>query len=218
MQSPVGPDSNGRIFSGKERQKELHEELKLAGEVALEVGARTVVFSSPGLRNGTFLENPTHFDEATDFLLGLSEIGKHLGIRYMVEPCPEAYGCDFGRDLREVATLLSSVGMSDGLGLHLNTASLMLEEEMMKASLFAHGGSSYHIDVSDPFYRPMGEDSLTVHQRIASVLGRLREMGHGPRWITVSGKRPRGYPEADLLPLLRATMERVSSTYLQVAV
>jgi hypothetical protein len=63
-----------------------------------------------------------------------------------------------------------------------------MEEGMLRVSIVAHGASSHHIEICDPFFRPVSGRKADDHRAIGYSLSRLRENGHGPKWMTLSGR------------------------------
>lgn len=188
LQSIIPAGHTGRIFAGKERQKELTEAFRYAAQACGALGAPVMTFASPGLRNGAFMARPQDVDIASEFFDGVAAICAEHGVRLMMEPCPQDYGCDFGRDMTEVSALLSRLSNASHTGIHLNTSCLLLEEGMMRASLAAHGCSAHHMDVCDPFSKLASDRFEAGHRGISEVLERLRGIGHGPRWLCAAGR------------------------------
>jgi sugar phosphate isomerase/epimerase len=213
--SIVPSDTQGRIFAGKERKNVLLAQLTEAADLAGTVGATVLTLDAPELRNGAFSDSEEDLETAVGFFDDLSLIAKSRGVRFSIATCPQDYGCDFGRSLSELSGVLAEVEDCAGLGIHLATSSLLLEEGMIKAAIAAHGASCHHVDIADPFMRPMGSEHIEDHASVAEALGRLREIGHGPRWLTVSGKRPVSEESGALVPYLARLIDQVSTIYLR---
>lgn len=215
LQSIIPVEEKGRIFGPKGKQKTLLERIDKAAEAAVRLGVSTMTFSAPALRNEAFADCPEDFENGVEFFSKVSKIGAEHSIRVMVEPCPQDYGCDFGRTLAEVSRVLSEVKEPAGLGIHLNTGAMLLEEGMPKVSVAAHGAGAHHIDVVDPFERTLSGGYASGHQAISTALGRLRSLGHGPRWIVVSGRRPRSVAAGGLSSFMRDAVIPVRAYYLE---
>lgn len=214
MEGIIPVSCKGRIFGKKEIQTELLNSIRHACEIANTMKVETLTFNQPDLRHGSFCKEEEDFDAGVAFFADVSDIASEHSVRVVIEPCPQEYGCDFGCSLMEVSELLSYIDDPKGLGIHLNTSSLLLEEGMLKASVAAHGGTSHHVDVCDPFYRPLCDEDNSSHEPISAALSRLRGIGHGPSWVVVSGKRPRDIAGGAIVPRILEAVSCVRSIYL----
>tara|TARA_Y100000815_G_scaffold275578_1_gene314824 strand:- start:454 stop:1320 length:867 start_codon:yes stop_codon:yes gene_type:complete len=215
LEAILPSNTEGRIFGGKEKKKILMGQLSDAAKLAASMKIEVLTFDAPELRNGAFSDSEADLDTAISFFSDLANLAKDHGVTFSVATCPQDYGCDFGRSLSELSGVLAEVEDSRGLSIHLATSSLLLEEGMIKAAIAAHGASCHHVDIADPFMRPMNESFMGEHESVAEALGRLREIGHGPRWLTVSGKRPGSMETEALIACLARLIDRVRLTYLR---
>jgi sugar phosphate isomerase/epimerase len=206
LRDVIPATDRGQIFGEKERQEYLLDRLRLASDIAAEMGASSLSFGAPELRNGAFVKNPEDLEIGASFFKEVSEVAHEAGVRVMLESCAQGLGCDFGTTLAEVATIVSEIDDAQGLGIHLNTSSLLMEEDMPRVSIVAHGASSHHVEICDPFFRPVSDRKADDHVAIGSSLSRLRDNGHGPRFLTLSGR-------ADAIQRgVSSTSEIISST------
>ncbi len=113
------------LFETPEARAKMLEHLRGVLQLAEWLGARRLVFGSPGQRRrGQLTVNAAH-EIAVAFFREVANIAEKHGACLCIEPNPPTYGCDFVTTAAEGAALVRAVD-SPGFGLHLDAAGLYL--------------------------------------------------------------------------------------------
>jgi sugar phosphate isomerase/epimerase len=134
--------------SAAARQATLEYLRGLIGQAA-RLGARALVFGSPGNRKRGGLGREAAKEVAVPFFRALGEAAQAHGVCFCIEPNPKDYGCDFVTTVAEAIDLVDAVG-SEGFGVHLDTGGMTLAGET-KAEVTAAVSRCRHFHVSTPY-------------------------------------------------------------------
>ncbi len=184
------------------RQATLDYLTGLIGQAA-RLGARVMVFGSPGNRKRGGLDPAAAWQVAVPFFRALGEAACAHGVTFCIEANPKDYGCDFVTTVAEAVDLVDAVG-SAGFGVHLDTGGMTLAGETA-AQVAAAAGRCRHFHVSSPFLEgvPGGGD----HAAFADMLHAQGYSG----WVSIE------MSEAKLRPTwqegVRQALAFVRATY-----
>lgn len=166
------------IFSGPDARAATTDYLFRLIDLAVDLGARVLVFGSPGHRRTAGLA-PREADEiAETFFRGVGRVGEHYGVQLCIEPIPRSWGCEFVTTIREGLDLVRRVD-SGGFGLHLDAASAAAEPDA--ASVIREAGTVVaHVHASEPNLAPIGSGGVN-HAAFAAA---LRRIGYSS-WVSI---------------------------------
>ncbi|MGO4546886.1 sugar phosphate isomerase/epimerase family protein [Paenibacillus sp. 2TAB23] len=205
MQSLLFNKGHLSIF-GDTQQETMHYLISIL-RLASKLGIKAVVFGSPKNRLiGTSNREMRH-GEAIDFFREIGEQSIQLGVQLCIEPNPVKYGCDFITTSLEGLEFVKAVN-SDGVKLHLDTSTLLLNEEDPKIILPECLPYTGHFHISDPFLNIPGNYNLG-HEAIAGVLHDCDYQ----EWVSIEMKN--GILKDNNEALLQA-LEYVRKNYFQI--
>lgn len=171
----------GAALSGSraERQK-LVEHLKRQAELAGNLGATSLIFGSPALRQGTIDRN-----QAIDVFRMAAGAASDNGATLCLEPLA-GYGVTFGKTTREGMEFVWDVRARNpadwrgGVGLHLDSAGIAGDPNAKSRDILAAqlttGITSF--DASSPNIGPLTEDRTVDHEKIADWLRAAEYAGY----------------------------------------
>lgn len=149
-------------------------------DVAVDLGARVLVFGSPKNRLRGPLPAEEAFALAVESFTTIGAEAELRGVCFCIEPNPPAYGCDFVTTAEEGAALVRAVG-SPGFGLHLDTAGLHLVGADPALEVARHVSLLRHCHLSAPNLAPVGVPCGIDH---AGVLAAL-DAGAYQGWVSI---------------------------------
>jgi D-psicose/D-tagatose/L-ribulose 3-epimerase len=155
------------LFDTPERRRRMAEYLGRVIERAAWLGARVLVFGSPGSRRRGALGLAEAHGIAVPFFREVGGMAAAHGVTFCIEPNPTEYGCDFVTNATEGLELVETVG-SEGFGLHLDAAGLTLSGDG-PATVRRMGARCMHFHASEPFLRQVGPGNVP-HAEFADVL------------------------------------------------
>ncbi|MGO4693585.1 sugar phosphate isomerase/epimerase family protein [Paenibacillus sp. 2TAB26] len=175
--------------------------------LASKLGIKAVVFGSPKNRLIGGSDREERYGEAIDFFRLLGERATQLGVHLCIEPNPVKYGCDFITTTLEGLDFVKNV-KSDGVKLHLDTGTMLLNEEKPELLIPECLPYSGHFHISDPFLNIPGSYNQG-HEAIAEVLHDYNYQG----WVSIEMKN--GILRDNSEALLQA-LEYVNRHYTQI--
>lgn len=164
--------------------RHLHKILQLAAWL----GARRLVFGSPGQRKRGAMPHEQAMEIATAFFRDLGQRAADLGVQLCIEPNPPHYGCDFVTTSVQGRELVQRVD-SPGFGLHLDAAGIALAGEDPSQAVRGAGVESIrHFHLSAP---DLGHVDRSCGIDYARLLGTLRDLGY-PGYVSIEMRQREG--------------------------
>jgi sugar phosphate isomerase/epimerase len=157
------------VFGDSTAQMALQEHLRVICGLAESLGARALVFGSPGNRRipGEMPPLAAH-DLARQVFHDLGQIAFDHGTCLCLEPNPTHYGCNFITTAAEGDRLVREVD-HPGFRLHLDTAAMTLAGDPIAESITRSADILAHFHASNPDLSPVGSDGV-AHQEAAGAL------------------------------------------------
>ena len=203
MQSLLYGRPDLTIFDDAATRQRTRDYLAGIIDLAGELGAKALVFGSPGNRRRGSLSREEADEIALPFFREVGRLAAERGIDFCLEPNPTEYECDYATNAAEGYELVSRADQ-DGFALHLDTAAMTLAADPPGQAIARHVNWLRHFHVSEPYLAPIGNGGVD-HELFATA---LRECGYD-RWVSVEMKQAAG----DWLgPLIRA-LELVQTRY-----
>jgi sugar phosphate isomerase/epimerase len=168
------------------RQATLEYLKALIGQAA-RLGARALVFGSPGNRKRGDLDGAAAREVAVPFFRALGEAARAHGVAFCIEPNPKDYGCDFVTTVAEAIDLADAVG-SAGFGVHLDTGGMTLAGDAA-AQVVAAAGRCRHFHVSTPFLAGVPGGGVDH----AAFAGALQTQGYRG-WLSIEMSEAKLHP------------------------
>lgn len=167
------------IFGPESSRRALLDYLARIVRLGGMLGARALVFGSPGNRRVGALDADAIEAIALPFFRDLGALAVHHGTCVCLEPVPRALGADWIVDARSALAFVERVS-HPGIGIHLDAAALFLADEGAPEIRRA-GADLRHFHASQPGLVPLATGGPVPHERYAGV---LREIGY-ERWVSV---------------------------------
>lgn len=129
----------------KTDQTKILSHLAMVSDLAGALGAKSIVFGSPKLRNTNLSINDA-ITEVVPFFNKIASYFNNNGSCFCIEPCGEIYGSNFITSAHEAAILSKEVN-SPGFGIHIDSAALHEAEEIIDNVWgdIKHNIKHYHI-------------------------------------------------------------------------
>lgn len=129
----------------KTDQINILSHLAMVSDLAGALGAKSIVFGSPKLRNTNLSINDA-ITEVVPFFHKIASYFNNNGSCFCIEPCGEIYGSNFITSAHEAAILSKEVN-SSGFGIHIDSAALHEAEEIIDNvwDEIKHNVKHYHI-------------------------------------------------------------------------
>jgi sugar phosphate isomerase/epimerase len=183
------------LFGTPAAREAAAEYLEGVVRLAAGLGARALVFGSPGNRRRGDLDPAAATAIAVPFFRRVADVAAGLGVWLCVEPNPPAYDCDWVTTAAEAVALVDAVGQ-EGFGLHLDTAAMHLagdDPDCVRAA----GGRLRHFHVSAPHLHGVPGDGVPY----AAFARALHDQRY-PGWVSIE------MAEAKLCPGWREGLTR----------
>ncbi len=156
------------LFKSPEIEKETVEYLKKLCELAYDLGAKVLVFGSPGNRKRGAMPAEEALGKAALFFSALAAPAEKLGVCVCIEPLrPDE--TDFITKASEGAKLAAMVN-SPGFGLHLDAKAVAAEGNDYAASIGGVRGKFSHFHINDPELREVGSTGAVDHFAMGKAL------------------------------------------------
>ncbi len=157
------------LFDGAGSRAELLDYLRAISRLAGWMGARRMVFGSPKNRIVPAGMQPAEaFGIAVEFFRAAGLAAAEEGTMLCIEPNPPAYACNFVTTAADGIALVEAVG-SDGFGLHLDAAGLVLAGDDPAEAARAAGPLVQHVHASAPQLGEL-ETEVVDHAGFAAAL------------------------------------------------
>lgn len=154
------------LFKESERLSAMKHYTCAALRFACAMGVKAVVFGSP--RNRVICNQTSQYDIAVDFFRQVGEYALKNNVFLCIEPNPVQYRTNFINTIVEAVQLVKEVN-SEGFRLNVDTGTMILNGS--PASVL-HEALPYmsHLHVSQPFLKPVAQQSPVLYQNIAEIL------------------------------------------------
>lgn len=167
----------GSIFA-TENHAAILAHLEFIADIAAALGAGSVVFGSPGMRQRGALTPDQARDQALPLLRAAAQRFHERDVYLCLEACSASYGCDFITNHAELLQLIATVDQP-GFGLHIDSANLHENHERL-ADILAAGVPLRHFHISEPGLRGF-QQAEGPH---ADNLATLQAAGY-TRWASI---------------------------------
>ncbi len=161
-----------KIFESEAIRQETLKHLKKFIELAEQMGAKVLVFGSPKNRQRGSMSKIEAARIATDFFTELGKHAKNHNVYFCIEPNPPAYGCDFITTAREGIDIVDLVN-SEGFGLHLDMAGMVLAEDKIKESIREAEFRLKHFHISAPRLDEVRPGTGVPYEQAAEALKQI---------------------------------------------
>jgi D-psicose/D-tagatose/L-ribulose 3-epimerase len=192
------------LFGSDADRQQLADHLQNVADLAVAVGAKSLVFGAPKNRQLGDLHPETGFEIAREFFRNLAPYYERSGICLCLEANPLQYACTFATNSMEAARLVRAVN-SPGFGLHLDTACMFLAGENVSASVEDNLDLLQHFHVSEPFLDCFAAPKID-HAQVAAILRGARYRG----WVSLE-MRETDHPVRDV----QQAAEFLARTYIR---
>jgi sugar phosphate isomerase/epimerase len=156
------------LFGTGAQREEMFGYLARIVRVGGALGARALVFGSPGNRKRGALSLAVAAELAAPFFRRLGEVALENGTCLCIEPIPPESACDWIHSAAQAREFVDLVA-HPGFGLHIDAAALHMAGEGA-AQIRANAGRIRHFHASEPQLAPVGAGSLVSHASFAEAL------------------------------------------------
>ena len=157
-----------KIFGSAEARAKSVDYLRKLCDMASTLGVKALVFGSPACRNLGGLDYQNALDIAITFF---HEVGQYAASREVcvcIEPLPKSMGCEFIQNSLQGEEFVRSVN-SQGFRLHLDSASMAMNEEDYESTINKSKDLVRHFHISEIGYGVIGSTNVD-HKRLAKAL------------------------------------------------
>ena len=193
------------MFTTDAARDEMHEYLSRIIEIGGTLGAKALVFGSPGNRKRGDLAVAAADEIGAQFFRRAGEVAIRNSTCVCIEPNPPEYGCDWITSVAQARALVDRVG-SAGFGLHIDAAAVHMAGETA-ATIEANRGHIRHFHASEPQLKALTPESTIPHAEYGKTLNRI---GGVP---VVSIEMRQVEAEGTNLPHLERALEFVARVY-----
>jgi len=192
------------IFADADTRERTRRHLEHVVRVGADLGARALVFGSPGNRRAGDRDRTEVAAIAREFFHGVGEVAAACGTALCIEPNPAEYGCDFVRTAREGLELVRDVA-SEGFRLHLDAAGLTMSGDPPARVPHEALAAAHHFHASEVQLAPLGSGTVD-HEGFASELRKAGYRG----WVSMEMRAVAG---PDSLARLERSLACVRDAY-----
>jgi sugar phosphate isomerase/epimerase len=132
-------------------------------------GATRYVFGSPKNRDRGSLSTGEANRIAADFFRPIADTARELGVVFCIEPNPTVYQCNFMTNTAEALAVVRAVD-HPGLGVHLDSGIMFLNEESVDAVVASAAPYLRHFHVSHPQLAAVTDDGPIDHAAVSRAL------------------------------------------------
>ncbi|MFM9328684.1 sugar phosphate isomerase/epimerase family protein [Paenibacillus mesotrionivorans] len=170
------------LFDSKEKQQEAIGYFGDIFTIAQVLGVQKLVFGSPKNRLIKGRDQKEVFSEAVSLFEKIGELAHKKEVVFCIEPNPLQYGCDFVTTSIEALQLVKAVN-HPGFGLHLDTGTMIINNESPANILEQCMPYIQHFHISEPFLDLIGSNT-SIHREISII---LKEYQYS-NWISIEMK------------------------------
>ena len=168
-----------KLFGSDDDRQALFDHLALCADLAVGLGAASMVFGAPRNRELRGKSEADAFQIAREFFGAVGSYFDARGLCLCLEPNPPQYGCEFVTDSAQAARLVHAVD-SGGFRLHLDTGCMSLAGEDAVQVIRAHTEILRHFHVSEPFLGRFDHPTV-AHRQVRKA---LEDVGYS-NWVTL---------------------------------
>lgn len=172
-----------KLFADAESRQRTLDHLAFVAELGAALGAKIMVFGSPGNRDRGDLSPEDAFERGVAFFSEAAELCAARGVSLGLEANPSVYKCNFLTHWHEAAAMVEAVD-SPGLRLHLDTACTHLEGDSPVEAIGKAAARAAHFHVSEPQLSDLSAPVLD-HAEIGAA---LKASGYSG-WVSVEMRR-----------------------------
>ncbi len=175
------------LFLSPEIEEETIEYLKRLCELASDLGAKVLVFGSPGNRKRGAMPTEDAFSKAASFFSRLAASAERLGVCVCIEPLrPDE--TDFITKAADGARLAAMVD-NPGFGLHLDAKAVAAEGSDYADLIKGVKGKFSHFHINDPDLREVNSTGTVDHFAMGKA---LRQSGYD-RYVSIEMRMQSDY-------------------------
>jgi sugar phosphate isomerase/epimerase len=167
------------LFREPEARARMLAYLSEVVRVCATLGARALVFGSPGNRIVGGMPRREAMEIAVRFFSDLGDVASEHGTCLCIEANPAEYGADFVQTTAEATDLVRRVA-NPGFRLHADVSTMIINGEECEAAIEDGFDLLRHVHVSEPHLGIVGAWPA-YHARVAN---RLRTLGYD-RWVSI---------------------------------
>lgn len=175
----------------------MREHIRRVSDVAVQLGARTMVFGSPRNRLRGTMAAEAAWTIARERLHVLGEIAAAADVVIGVEPVPAFYGGDFLTSWEDVLRMVEEVA-SPGLQVHLDTGCVSLGGGAIQTAIEACADSLVHFHAAQVQLGSF-ENPDPAHAQAAAALQRIGYNG----WVAIEMRQQPTEPLAAVAQAVR---------------
>ena len=167
-----------QLFGSDSTRAAMLDHLRRTVDFAALVGARALVFGSPGNRRRGGMPAHDALSRAGDFLRVVGEYAHDRGAALCIEANPPAYGCDFITTTAEAVDLCRTIA-HPGVRVNGDLGGMTLSREDIARSISAAAPLLGHFHASEPHLVETGSEA--DHARAGAA---LRATGY-TEWVSI---------------------------------
>ena len=167
------------LFGNAKQQQAFIDHLAWVADIAQALGAPIIVFGAPQQRSRQHLEMAQAIDIALPILQKIGANCLSKGVCFCIEPNPTQYHCNFITNTQEGIAVVKNINRA-GVGLHLDSAAMLLASENITQSLTNALPYLKHFHVSEPQLSGFNHP-VSPHTSIAESLNHLEYS----QWISL---------------------------------
>lgn len=168
MQALLFGTTGLNVFGKPEAQKAMAQHLSAVCRIGAGLGAKRIVFGSPGNRDRTGFSDQEAMNVAVPFFRRLANIAQSYGVVICLEPNPPCYGANFMTSSAETAQVVEQVA-HPAVRMQFDTGALTINGEDPATVLQDYANLIGHVHVSEPDLLPLG-DGATDHDKVCAAL------------------------------------------------
>lgn len=168
MQSLLFGSKGMALFETTEKRDDMLEYLKNIIRIGAFLGVKGLVFGSPQNRRVNNLEPNLAYEIALEFFDKIGTFAAQHDTVFLLEPNAAIYNCDFIMTEKEAIEIAAEVN-NPGFSFHVDSASLHLAGESPEI-LRPVADKIVHVHASEPYLKPITNDSEVQHSQIANLL------------------------------------------------
>lgn len=172
-----------QVFGSPQQQADLIAHLAQVARLAAALQARVLVFGSPKNRDRGDLTPAQALQHAIGFFRQAGQVCADAGVTLAIEANPSYYGCNFITRWQEAEELVRGCN-HPGIGMHLDTACMVLAGDDPVAAVPQVADILVHVHASEPDLGPFS-NPRTDHQAMGDA---LRAAGYSG-WCSVEMRR-----------------------------
>lgn len=193
MQSLLYNKPQFQIFQSETSYIEMKKYLKSIIDLGFHLGVKTLIFGSPKNRLVSNCNQDIKEKRMISFFRELGEHANSHNMSFCIEANPIKYGCDFVTTTHEALELVRRVNQQ-GFGLHLDTGTIILNNENIEDVIEKTIPYAKHIHISEPYLELIGTN-YEQHIQIAQII----KKSNYNHWLSIEMKNNLLSPNLDAI-------------------